>query len=441
MSLSPPATHAEHRLKYACEECHSRKIRCYALPNTQPGTCTPCHVNGRKCLFALKNKTGRPRRMTPQHSKSKPNNTTVQEWEQSSIEWERRTNLLRHRPEHMGYANDDAETYTDIDDRLSLLTGRPTGFSSRIPITSMASYEGSTAQTIERQHDSPGMLDYDIDCMQGTDFPNLFAIGSLSNTSSGSSSDLMSRDYLGMSLMPSALDSTSLSSKTISSELCNTARSSYSDLTGDTTYDQAFNTSQQLHRRFLEIQSQAFDLPNKYASAELCQALESFDILAKLLKQRIAGHKEHPHSGGLPAMIVSGSLYVAVLQAVLLATVLLQSDGEASNTSKNANNTQMPNATLQHGQQYSAVDDLSVHSCHGTPQNIGNLECILNLTKMEYYITVFNQYLQLFFCVNNADHGAQGPSPVFDYKSCIDTTESIQSRVRLLLSQSRESML
>jgi hypothetical protein len=72
---------------------------------------------------------------------------------------------------------------------------------------------------------------------------------------------------------------------------------------------------------------------------------------------------------------------------------------------------------------------------------MGNLDCILNLTKMEYYITIFNQYLQLFFCVNNADPEAQGPSPVFDYKSCIDTTESIQSRVRLLLSQSRESML
>jgi hypothetical protein len=375
--------------------------------------------------------------MMQQQSKSKPNKTTTQEWEQPSMEWEGRPTLLRRQSESMGYENDDPEIYTDLDDRLSSLTERPPGFSARVPSTSMTVYEGSAAQDSERQLDSPRMLDYEIDCMPGTDLPNLFQIGPLSNTS-GSSSDIMSRDYFGMSLMPPALESAPLHSKTPSTEL-STGRSSYSDVIGDTTYDQAFSTSQQLHRRFLEIQSQAFDLPNKYASAELCQVLESFDVLAKLLKERITGHKQHPHSGGLPAMVISGSLYVAVLQAILVATVLLQSDGEAPSINKNSTHDQASNALLRHGQQPSALE--VSRTSHGTPQNMGNLDCILNLTKMEYYITIFNQYLQLFFCVNNADPGAQGPSPVFDYKSCIDTTESVQSRVRLLLSQSRESML
>jgi hypothetical protein len=353
------------------------------------------------------------------------------------MEWEGRPTLLRCQSESMGYENDDPEIYTDLDDRLSSLTERLPGFSTRVSSTSMTVYEGSAAQDSERQLDSPRMLDYEIDCMPGTDLPNLFQIGPLSNTS-GSSSDIMSRDYFGMSLMPPALESAPLHSKTPSTEL-STGRSSYSDVIGDTTYDQAFSTSQQLHRRFLEIQSQAFDLPNKYASAELCQVLESFDVLAKLLKERITGHKQHPHSGGLPAMVISGSLYVAVLQAILVATVLLQSDGEAPSINKNSTHDQASNALLRHGQQPSALEVF--RTSHGTPQNMGNLDCILNLTKMEYYITIFNQYLQLFFCVNNADPGAQGPSPVFDYKSCIDTTESVQSRVRLLLSQSRESML
>jgi hypothetical protein len=435
MSFSQPATHAEQRLKYACEECHSRKIRCYASTKTQPGTCTPCHENGRKCLFALKNKTGRPRRMAQQQSMSKPNDPTTQEWEQASMEWERRPELLRHQSDRdYDYRNSGRFTY--FEDQLPPLNDRPPTFSPRLHGPSMAMYDSSAPRSRELRHESPRMLDYEVDCMPGTELSNLFHTGPLSNASSGSSSDIMSQDCFSMSLMATAPESAPLPSATLT-DLSSTGTSSYSDLAADTIFNQAFETSQQIHRRFIQIRSQAFDSTNKYDSEGVCQTLESFDVLAKLLKQRIAGHKQNPHSGGLPAMVISGVLYVAVLQAIMIATVLLQSDGPESSNDRTSNNNN--NNNNQYDRRRSPAEDQSSLS---SPQSIGNLECILNLTKMEYYISVFNQYLQLFFCVNNADPNAspQGHASVFDYTACIDTTESVQSRVRLLLSQSRQAM-
>ncbi|EPE31909.1 Zn2/Cys6 DNA-binding protein [Glarea lozoyensis ATCC 20868] len=51
----------------ACEECHTRKVRCKPSPDQGRGgttQCEACRVNGRKCLFSLKSKTGRPRNTT-----------------------------------------------------------------------------------------------------------------------------------------------------------------------------------------------------------------------------------------------------------------------------------------------------------------------------------------------------------------------------------------
>lgn len=50
----------------ACEECHSRKVRCKpSSEESRGGTrCEACRINGRKCLFSLRSKTGRPRNST-----------------------------------------------------------------------------------------------------------------------------------------------------------------------------------------------------------------------------------------------------------------------------------------------------------------------------------------------------------------------------------------
>jgi hypothetical protein len=384
--------------------------------------------------------------MTQQQTKSKPNKTTAQEWQQQSTEWERRPVLLRRQAEGMEYDDDNPDIYTDLEDQLSSLDGRPTEMSPRITATSMTLYEGSVVQMSELQDNPSRILDYEINCMPGTELPNLFHVGSLSNTPSGSSSDNTSRDYFDMSLMPTIPGLASLPSlsKSLTVDASGIGSSCYSDEIMDTTYDQAFGMSQQIHRQLLGLQSRPVDsttITNKYASAELCQVLESFDALAKLLKQRIARHKQRRDSGGLPAMIVSGALHVAVLQALLIATVLLQSDGEVQTNDKRTSDNNRSNYQLPYGQQLSSNKDQPMRSSRDIPQDTSNLDAILNLTKMEYYITIFNQYLQIIFRVNDTNTGTQDCSPIFDHKSCIDTTESVQIRVRLLLSQSRQSML
>ncbi|RMZ79131.1 hypothetical protein DV738_g3495, partial [Chaetothyriales sp. CBS 135597] len=46
------------RVRDACEECHSRKIKCHA---TIAGACRACQNNGRLCFFLPRNKSGRPK--------------------------------------------------------------------------------------------------------------------------------------------------------------------------------------------------------------------------------------------------------------------------------------------------------------------------------------------------------------------------------------------
>lgn len=48
------------QLRAACEECHERKIRC-KQSKRRSGACEACSDNGRRCLFSLKSKTGRPK--------------------------------------------------------------------------------------------------------------------------------------------------------------------------------------------------------------------------------------------------------------------------------------------------------------------------------------------------------------------------------------------
>lgn len=89
----------------------------------------------------------------------------------------------------------------------------------------------------------------------------------------------------------------------------------------NSTFNQALCTRQEIHLRFLSIQSLAFDPTHGYASDEVCQILECFDVRARFLQQRTAGHNPQMSLGGLPALIISGTPYVAVLQAILKATV------------------------------------------------------------------------------------------------------------------------
>ena len=51
------------QFRIACEECHERKIRCKQSnkEGVGSGSCQACYSNGRKCLFSLKSKTGRPK--------------------------------------------------------------------------------------------------------------------------------------------------------------------------------------------------------------------------------------------------------------------------------------------------------------------------------------------------------------------------------------------
>jgi hypothetical protein len=51
-------------------------------------------------------------------------------------------------------------------------------------------------------------------------------------------------------------------------------------------------------------------------------------------------------------MIISGAFYVAVLQAILIATILLQFDGEAPSIDRNSNNNEGSGLVLQYGQRH-----------------------------------------------------------------------------------------
>jgi hypothetical protein len=46
------------QVRDACEECHSRKIKCQT---TKAGACRACQNNGRLCFFLPRNKSGRPK--------------------------------------------------------------------------------------------------------------------------------------------------------------------------------------------------------------------------------------------------------------------------------------------------------------------------------------------------------------------------------------------
>lgn len=56
--------------RIACEECHTRKIKCYSS-DSNTRACKNCLQNGRKCLFSLKGKLGHPRQMQRNNSDAK----------------------------------------------------------------------------------------------------------------------------------------------------------------------------------------------------------------------------------------------------------------------------------------------------------------------------------------------------------------------------------
>lgn len=431
MSFSQPPTHAEKQLKYACEECHTRKTRCYALTDSQPGTCTPCHLNGRKCLFALKNKTGRPRRAT-QQSKVRSTEPGGQEWESSSMQWDRPGNLFRHHSDTTGYT---AGTYDDH--QLPSLPSRA-GFSPPLPPT--AHYR-SVADIADSP---PRMLDLDGDCLHGTEMTGMFqhASATFSNSSSGTS-ELMSQDCMGMSLVSSTADALPILPATLPSDLSSSiSNQSFGETAPDSSYNQAVFLSQQIHRHYVQLQSRPIELTNKNSVTEVGQILESFDLLAHLLKQKL---KTGP-SGGLSGTIMSAALYVAVLQAILILKVLLQLEAHGTARRKFSEDKRGPSAMFQYLQP--TFDDESLTSSSSSPQSMCHLDCILNLTKMEYYVAIFNQFLRLCFPPNGLEkthsshsglHG-MGSHPLVDHKACVEGTEAIQTQVRSLLVQTRQSV-
>ena len=358
---------------------------------------------------------------------------------------ERPAELLRCRSDGTGHAYSNNGRYTDLDEQLPPLTGT-SPFSPRLSGLSLSLSNRLAARSGVPKIDPPKVVDYEVDGMHGTGLPDLFVTATSSSTSSGSSSEIMSQDWFGVSVMPSAPESAPLLSTILSTDFSSAAIDYYSDKAKDTAYNQAFCMSQKMHHQYLQIQSRAIDSTNKYASIEVGQTLETFGGLAKLLKQELAQHKQRPHSCGLPGMVISGTLYVAVLQAILIATMLLQSDAEGSGCGTSPDDIHGSSLMSQYVQRLPSLEEEFMSSTQGSPQSIGSLECILNLTKMEYYVTIFNQYLQLFFSVNNADpsikdaNGWRIASPIFDYTACIDTTEAVQNQVRSLLSQSRQLM-
>lgn len=61
-------TNTFFRFRFACEECHTRKIKCYPSLDDNSEACEACRVNERKCLFSLRGKLGRPRKTNRSHS-------------------------------------------------------------------------------------------------------------------------------------------------------------------------------------------------------------------------------------------------------------------------------------------------------------------------------------------------------------------------------------
>lgn len=62
------------QVRNACEECHSRKIRCHS---TSDGGCRACQNSGRLCFFLPRNKSGRPKVGQDRQKGSKQANPSI----------------------------------------------------------------------------------------------------------------------------------------------------------------------------------------------------------------------------------------------------------------------------------------------------------------------------------------------------------------------------
>lgn len=54
---------ATFQFRIACEGCHARKIKCYPSVDDNSGACEACRSTSRRCLFSLKGKLGRPKKV------------------------------------------------------------------------------------------------------------------------------------------------------------------------------------------------------------------------------------------------------------------------------------------------------------------------------------------------------------------------------------------
>jgi hypothetical protein len=193
--------------------------------------------------------------MAQQQFKSKPYEPTKKGWEQSSMEWECHLELLRYLSDSMRHDYSNLGRYIDFGKRLPRLTSISSTFTLRILPSSIALYSSSTVRAREPQYESPRMLDYEVDCMPGTELPKLFHTGFLWNTSSKSCSGIMAQNCFGVSIIASAPDPTPILSTTPSNELSRAGSGNCSDLIDNTAYNHAFCTSQQIHRQVLHIES------------------------------------------------------------------------------------------------------------------------------------------------------------------------------------------
>jgi hypothetical protein len=420
--------HGEKQLKYACEECHTRKIRCYALPDTQPGCCTPCHQNGRKCLFALRSKTGRPKRTAQQKAKETPPTMIRGDWEPSPMTWERPHHAMRHHSENSIYAFRGESSSVAYEDHKLPPLSTPNSFS---PLLNAA------------QPASPRMLDFEMDCIPASELPGMFQlgqVGSYSNTSSGTSSDVVSSECFGVPLNSSLSEPVPTVSFARPPAL-STSKSDHSsvDASNDTTYGQAMYLSQQIHQQCALVRSRHVEFSNRGSATEVSQILDTFDSLARLLKQQISSTRSSNQICCLMIGMTSAALYVAVLQAVFMAKSLLNGELQSSFQQSRDDHS----ALFVHN-----VEEESLPSSVNSPDSVGSLDGILNLTKLEYYLTIYNQFLQLYSTGNRGDLNTNSGSerrrpslkPLMDHEACIDTTEALQGQVRALLSQSRQAV-
>ncbi len=119
---------SDQQFRVACEECHIRKVKCEPsrAEGDSGGGCLPCRRNGRRCLFSLKNKTGRPRKIGkhPPRTTSLPVNPQPKFIPISSSTWPHSIDSTpASSPHGSGSENTDGKPVPSAQSRYSFMEG------------------------------------------------------------------------------------------------------------------------------------------------------------------------------------------------------------------------------------------------------------------------------------------------------------------------------